>query len=196
MTGNNSGYDWANWRRSDGMRDLITAVCILVFAVGGFLFINPEGSGVYPGDDGMTWQTMPFIYSGLLLALACVYIIQSLRQIRREAVSPDAYRTEVDPDTAKEEKIIFKRRMITLVMLLVYVSLLRTFGFAVMTPIFLFALFRLFQRGQWKGDALISLVGSFFLWILFVRILHLNLQGGDLDPVTPFLLNSLKLIGL
>ncbi|MEV8468902.1 tripartite tricarboxylate transporter TctB family protein [Fluviibacterium sp. DFM31] len=178
---------------SEGWKDLVTAVGLLVFALAGFLYINPNGSGVWPGPGGMTWRTMPFIYSSLLSVLSIIYVVQSILKIRAER---KLTRTPVPPEQQAENRLILFRRVATFAFLMAYVSLLRVFGFAIVTPIFLFALFRLYARGDWKGDAVISLVGAFALWLLFVRILHLNLKGYTWDPVTPFLLDALSMVGL
>ena len=178
---------------SDGIKDLITAVGILLFALAGFFFINPEGNPVWPGPGGMSWRTLPFFYAGLLTLLSLAYIGQSILKIRKERRSTSAAATQ---DPSPEAQVVLFRRITTVVLLLGYVSLIKLFGFALMTPVFLFCLFRLYERGPWRGDLLISLLGSILLWTLFVRILHLNLKGNLFDPVTPFLLNALKTVGL
>lgn len=183
----------ARWMAGEGVKELTTAVCILLFAVSGFLFINPENVAIYAEEGGISWQTMPFVYSGLLLALSLIYILQSLLKVRADMASPPAAIT--DPKELAEKKTVLFRRLASLGLLLGYVMLLRVFGFAIMTPLFLFALFRLYERGPWKGDAVISLVGGMLLWVLFIPVLHLNLKGDTFDPVTPFLTNALKAVG-
>lgn len=178
---------------SEGVKELLTAIGLLAFAIVGFVFINPNGSGIYPGAGGMTWRTLPFFYSGALTCLALLYIVQSLLQIRRErGVEPAV----LDPAAAAEARVVAFRRIVTLGLLLGYAMLLRVFGFAIMTPLFLFGLFQLYGRGKPAGDAGISLIGGLALWVLFVAILKLNLKGTFFDPVTPFLLKITSLVGL
>lgn len=179
---------------SDGGKDLVTAICILLFAIGGFVFINSDGANVYPGEGGITWQTMPFVYAGLLLLLGVIYAVQSYKKIQQEMATPLSI--QVNAQDVDDQKKIWFRRIGSLILLLIFVSLLKVLGFAIMAPLFLFSLFRLYQRGDWKGDLIISFIGGICLWFLFVPILHMNLKGEDLDPVTPFLLNSLKAVGL
>lgn len=181
------------WGGSEGEKDLFTAVALLAFALGGFAFINLDGAVAYPGPGGITWKTMPFIYSGGLAFLSLIYIGQSIRKISREKATP---RVPVSAEREAEERLIFTRRWITLALLLTYAALMKVIGFAILTPPFLFALFRLYGRGNALGDAALSLVGGFALWMLFVPVLQLNLKGGWFDPVTPFLLNALSMVGL
>ncbi len=178
----------------DGVKDLATAICIMLFAVGGFLFINPEDANVYPGEGGITWQTLPLGYSGLLLFLASIYAIQSLIKIRRQIASPPP--READPQALVDRRTIAVRRLTSLALLLVFASLLKILGLAILAPLFLFAMFRLYKRGSWQSDAAIAAIGGMCLWILFVPILQLNLKGDELDPVTPFLLSIFKAVGL
>lgn len=193
MKSNSNKASASRWA-SEGMQEVITACAIMLFALGGFVFINPDGANVYPGEGGITWQTMPFVYAGLLLLLGVIYAAQSYKKIRQEMATPIL--VEVDAQEVDDQKKIWFRRVGSLILLLIFVSLLKILGFAVMAPLFLFSLFRLYQRGNWKGDLIISVIGGICLWFLFVPILHMNLKGDDLDPVTPFLLNTLKTLGL
>lgn len=183
----------SRWVESEGRKDLATALGLLGFAIGAFVFINSDGASVYLGPGGISWRTMPFIYAGGLVALSLIYIAQSIAKIVAErAETPD----RPDPARAAEDRLIVRRRWITLALLLTYAATLKLLGFVIVTPVFLFLLFRLYARGRWRGDLALSLVGGLALWGLFVRILKLNLKGTWFDPVTPFLLDALKLLGL
>ncbi|MBV1866693.1 MAG: tripartite tricarboxylate transporter TctB family protein [Marinosulfonomonas sp.] len=183
----------AGWLSGEGGKDILTAVGLLVFALCGFLFLNPESRSAFAGSDGMTWRTMPLIYASLLAGLGAIYLWQSIRKFQAERQQEQE---PVPEQTRAEDRTIFFRRTTTIGMLLVYVALMGEFGFAMTTPIFMFLLFRLFKRGSWQGDALISFIGASLLWILFVRILHLNLEGDTWDPVTSFLLGSFRALGV
>lgn len=178
---------------NDALKELITAVCLLAFAIGGFLFINPEGATVYPGDGGVSWQTLPFIYSSLLAALALIYLVQSVFKLRKQM---RAGVSQISNTHSATERDVFIRRIGSLVMLLAFAFSLKVFGLALATPVFLFLLFRLYQRGDWQTDMMLSVVGGFLLWVLFVPVLKMNLKGGDLDVLTPFLLKTLNAVGL
>ncbi|MDC0738300.1 tripartite tricarboxylate transporter TctB family protein [Cognatishimia sp. SS12] len=178
---------------SDAQKDLLTALCILVFALGGFFFINSEGASVYPGDGGLTWRTLPFIYSGLLTGLSLIYLTQSFHKMRAEDAGAPKARDAAEERT---ERIVWVRRIGSLLLLLAFAMTLKVFGFATVVPIFLFLLFRLYQRGRWQTDLMLSIGGGFLLWVLFVPVLKMNLKGGALDVLTPILLKALKAVGL
>lgn len=188
-----SQNDEMHWFATEGGKDLLTAIGILIFALCGFIFLNPEGRSAFAGSDGMTWRTMPLIYTSLLAGLGAIYFWQSVRKIKLERGLELAH---VTAQERAEDRLILFRRVAAIGILLIYVTLMNEFGFAITTPVFMFLLFRLFKRCPWPGDALISLVGSSVLWVLFVRILHLNLKGDTWDPVTPFLLGILKALGI
>ena len=183
----------ARMAASEGYRDLLTAVCLFTFAIGGFVFINPNGAAVYPGDGGLTWRTLPFAYSAGLALLAAIYALQSLRRIRAERAVALAPHDAAAMDAART---VFIRRTATLVLLLVFASLLQVIGLAILAPVFLFLLFRLYKRGSLRGDIALSVIGGACLWFLFVPVLKLNLAGGALDPVTPALLGLLSAVEL
>ena len=173
--------------------EVITALGLAVFAVCGVLFINSDGLDVYPGPGGITWQTLPVGYSWALLALALLYLVQSLIKLRTEIASYSRPARSVQKRS--EARTIFLRRTGTIVFLIVYIALLGQVGFAIATPLFLLALLRLYQRGSLGGDIAISVSGGLILWLLFVPLLKLNLRGEAFDPVTPALQRLLSLIG-
>lgn len=178
---------------SDAQKDLITALAILGFAIGGFLFVNPNGVSVYPGDGGLTWRTLPFIYATLLCILSLIYVAQSLQKMRNERTQNVAQDDDQQPEF---ERVVRVRRIGSLLLLLCFAATLKVFGFAVVAPILLFLLFRLYQRGHWKTDLMLSFGGGLALWVLFVPVLKMNLKGGSLDALTPILLSTLNAVGM
>ena len=193
MPRKSAGARTPRWLESEGKKDLVTALGLLAFAIGAFVFINADGAVVYPGPGGISWRTMPFAYAGGLCILSLIYIAQSWAKI----VAERAETAEApNPALAEEARLIARRRWVTLGLLLTYAGTLRLVGFAIVTPVFLFLLFRLYARGSWRGDLAVSFIGGLALWVLFVRILRLNLKGTWFDPVTPFLLDALKSVGL
>lgn len=188
------GRDRSAFWQGEGTKDLLTAVVLLLVAVAGFAFINPNGASVYPGDGGLTWRTLPFGYAGILALLACVYMAQSIRKIRSE-LSECAPRT-ASPEQMSEDRVVLVRRVVSIALLVGFATLLKVFGFALMAPIFLFCLFRLYQRGPWTGDLGLSVGGGLALWLLCVPVLKMNLKGDFFDPLTPALLGLTKMAGL
>lgn len=181
------------WEMSEAKKDLLTGIALLLLAIGGFVFINPNGASVYAGDGGLTWRSMPFAYASALVLTSSIYIFQSLRKMRAPGGAKAEPKDELQRRTART---VLVRRVVTLVLLLVFAALLQVIGFAILAPLFLFALFRLYERGRWQGDATLALVGGFCLWLLFVPVLKLNLAGAVFDPLTPLLMRLVAAVGL
>lgn len=182
----------------EGSRELLTALAILLFAAAGILFINPEGSEIYAGAGGLTWQTLPFGYASLLGILGLIYLVQAISQLRAEiaAAPTEVATTPVTDALQAEARTVLLRRIGTVVALVVYAMTIPHFGFLMMTPVFLLAMFRLYSRGSLAGDIGFALIGGPLLWLLFVPILKLDLAGETFDPLTTPLLHILRAVGI
>ena len=62
----------------------------------------------------------------------------------------------------------------TIVLFMLYILALSTFGFLFTTPFFLFFSMLLFGERNWLRMAVISIVGAFVLYLFFVRLLHVH----------------------
>lgn len=188
-------------------KDLALGVFILAIAAGGFLFVNPTDAPVTPGPGGITWRTLPWIYSGLLLALSLVFIATTFlapsgsSKAVEESAEPAV--TAAADEAADEQEPLWlglrrstARRVLIVLSLILYTQALEAFGFALATPVFLLALLYLFGRRDLRENLLTSFAGGFVLWLLFVHFLHMPLRGSLWDPVTPLLTGSLKALGV
>lgn len=175
----------------DKARDLVLAGAIALFAIGGFVFVNPTGVEVFQGPGGLSWRSLPFLYSGLLLALTLLFAAATLRDLllARRSGAAEAPRERTPPS-------VTLRRAATLAVLLLYVAGFTAFGFTLTTPLFLFCMFYVFGRTSLAGNLALALVGGAALWLLFVQILDLPLRGHLWDPVTPALSHALRALGL
>jgi len=163
------------------------AFALALVGIGGFVFINPTGSDVYPGPGGMNWQTLPLIYSGLLLALVGVYVLSTLADLRHlfRGEAPRSMLGERPPVSGSNLSNL--RRVLTLLCLVFYAVGLREVGFAIATTVLLFVMLRVLGRTDLLRNAVVSILGGLLLWILFVGILKLPLTGQFWDPLTPVL---------
>lgn len=97
---------------NEKLKDLSLAATLLAIGIGGFLFINPQGAEVTEGPGGMTWRSMPFIYSGLILLLAAIWLIRGVVEYLRgdaaEEPSAKAAKAPASPATTA-------RRVITVI---------------------------------------------------------------------------------
>ncbi|MEZ5650087.1 MAG: tripartite tricarboxylate transporter TctB family protein [Burkholderiaceae bacterium] len=179
------------------VKDLVTAALLAVVGIGGFVFINPRGATVNIGPGGLSWQSLPFIYSGLLLVLTAVYALSAVRalmaarrQARPDRAAPDARTSDDDA-----ERLTNRRRAAVALCTLLYALALPRFGFVISTPVLLFVLFRVFGRKDSVRNGITALVGGALLALLFIGVLHLPLQGTTWDPATRALGDLMRMLG-
>ena len=87
------------------------------------------------------------------------------------------------------------RRVLCVACILLYALGIETVGFALSTPLLLFAMLRILGRRHLGHNLALALVGGLLLWILFVGVLKLPMTGLVWDPVTPVLNDLYRLTG-
>ena len=188
---------------NERVKDLVTVVLLLAVGVGGFLFINPKGAAITEGPGGLSWRSLPFIYSGLLIGLTLVYGLTSAyglwRAVRNgedgetgEAASPEL-RDEGDRKAARTADL---RRVAVVVCLAAYALSLPMFGFIITTPVLLLVLFYAFGRTRLSHNLTLAIVGGAVLSLLFIGLLKLPLRGAVWDPATPSVSQLFRTLGL
>lgn len=197
--------------QTDKAKDLTLGLVVLAIAIGGFLFVNPTGAAVTKGVGGLTWRTLPFIYSGLLLVFALLFLGFTLFQGKQPVSGEEAIENElaaeaaaIDGGAADEQQapkmfgldLADLRRLAVIALLIAYSKAIGLFGFAMSTPVFLFAVLYVFGKTKLVENLLVSLIGGAVLWLLFSYLLHMPLTGGAWDPLTPALNHSLKALGI
>ena len=178
-------------RTREAARDLALVAALAAIGVGGFLFVNPTGSEVYPGPGGLTRHSLPFIYSGLLLFLVGLLGVSALRRLWRARAAPAGAAADDSGETAGT--VI--RRVLCVACILLYALGIETVGFAIATPLLLFATLRILGRRRLGHNLVLALAGGLLLWILFVGVLKLPMTGLVWDPVTPVLNDLYRLTG-
>lgn len=181
-------------------KDVALGGFVVGIALAGFVFVNPTDAPVVAQAGGMSWRTLPYIYSGLLLFLACLFIGTTILHgpVPVEDHSTEQEQTDTGND-AEDGRILTQsmiRRLLVVVLLIVYSQLLRSFGFAISTPIFLFAIQLTFGNRNLGKIVAVSVIGGGVLWVLFAHLLHMPLRGDLWDPVSPFLTHVLNAIGI
>jgi len=193
--------------QSEKLKEVLLGVFVLGISIVGFLFVNPTGAPVTEGPGGLSWQTVPFIYSGLLMALAVVFLAITVirgpipvdEQTTEEAV---AEAEEDAREAAAPHPMLFgvalstARRIAVIVLLVVYSTTMDSYGFALTTPPFLFLVLYIFGRTKFIENLLVSLIGSAVLWTLFAYLLKMPLTGHVWDPITPALSAALRALGI
>ena len=178
------------------LKDLVLAVVLVAIGIGGFLFINPQGADVTTGPGGLSWRSLPFIYSGLLIALSLIYGASTAIGLRRAIADANGTQHGSQIETRPGERKANGRRVATLIALVGYALALPLFGFAIATPLLLLAMFVVLGREGLASNIGLALFGGFLLWLLFVRVLKLPLRGDLWDPITPILSKIVGAIGL
>jgi putative tricarboxylic transport membrane protein len=112
---------------------------------------------------------MIFGASGVLGLLALHQFIKSLRSFKHKQ------------ETAAEG-IHWGRIVAVVAANLLYIFLLQPLGYLVCTFLFLSFLFQILERGRWVPRVIGSALTSFLTYVLFARLLQLNLPRG----VIPF----------
>lgn len=185
---------------SEKHKDMALGFCVLLFALGGFLFVNPTDAPLTEGPGGLSWRTIPYIYSGLLLLLAVLFILITYFRgpIPVDDGGADAAIEEADNEARPEAlgiRVSTVRRAGVVIALIAYSQALSAFGFAVSTPVFLFVVLWLFGRTRIRQNLLVSIIGGLALWLLFDHLLKMPLRGDLWDPVSPALTHLMRALG-
>jgi len=130
-------------------------------------FVDRPGFVISSGP--LDYASVPTICAAGIVFLASLYTIGSvIRLVRLGGLDPRRWEKSVSsPSTAT------LRRLGTVVLLVAYVLVLRALPFFVATAFFLALMFVLFGQTAWRKVALVALLGSAGLTLLFVQLLKL-----------------------
>lgn len=193
--------------QSEQLKEVAIGVFILAISVVGFVFVNPTDAAVTEGPGGMSWRTIPYIYSGLLMALAVLFLAITIFKgpIPVDSVTPAEAAVDAD-EQAREAAaphptwlglpLSLVRRIAVIAALIVYSQVIQAFGFALSTPVFLFLVLYIFGRTKLVENLLVSVIGGLVLWTLFAHLLKMPLAGSVWDPVSPALGAAFKALGV
>jgi putative tricarboxylic transport membrane protein len=89
-----------------------------------------------------------------------------------------SFRLRKPPSEATDERIHWGRIISVITANLLYILLLKPVGYLICTFIFLCFLFQVLEKGRWVSRMIGSALTSFLTYLLFVRLLSLNLPKG------------------
>ena len=152
-------------RLAETVKDLALTVVLACIGVGGFLFVNPTGTDVFEGPGGMSWRSLPFIYSGLLLFLVALLGASTLHDMLRlrRGREPMALLGERPPDAS--DRGTWLKRALTVACIFLYAVGIEAFGFAISTPLLLFVMLAVLGQRNYGRNLLLALVGGLLLWV-------------------------------
>lgn len=193
--------------QSEKVQEILLGTFVLGIGIVGFVFINPTDAPVTEGPGGLSWRTVPFIYAGLLIALAVVFLAITIIRgpIPVDEVTPEEAEYDAEEEAMEAAaphptmfgvQIATLRRVAVIVALILYAQAMNAFGFAMTTPLFLFFVLYVFGRTKLGENLLVSIVGGFVLWTLFAHLLKMPLTGHTWDPLTPALGAALRALGV
>ena len=159
--------------KGDVIKDIIMGVSLIIIGIGCFFTYNPSEATLDIGTDGMSFATYPLGIAFLLLFLSIIYLFNSLRkylvitQLKNERIN--------FVENVFENKQLYFKRFGSVILLIIYASSLGKLNFLISTCVFLFAAFYLYDRRDFFKMIIISVIGSAFLYMLFVYFLKLQL---------------------
>ena len=159
--------------KGDVIKDIIMGVSLIIIGIGCFFTYNPSDATLDIGTDGMSFATYPLGIAFLLLFLSFIYLFNSLRkyvvitQLKNEKIN--------FVENIFANKQLYFKRFGSVILLIIYASSLGNLNFLISTGVFLFAAFYLYDRRDFFKMIIISVIGSAFLYMLFVYFLKLQL---------------------
>ncbi len=151
-------------------RELISSLLFFVFA----LIYTVESSTLSRGDiikPGPGF--LPLVLGVFLMGLTAIYAWQTYRRS--------------DDGGEKLDPMISKIAVLILLAIAFFVFFLETLGYLLCTTIMLIALFRITHFKNWAWSIGTALVSSLATWLIFVRMLQVQMPSGIIESFLSFL---------
>ena len=159
--------------KGDMIKDIIMGISLIIIGIVCFFTYNPSDAELEIGTDGMTFATYPLGVTVLFLFLSIIYLSNSLRKYL--AIIKSGHKKISVIKNIIDNKQLYLKRVGSVILLIIYASTLGKLNFLISTVIFLFTAFCLYDRRDYFKMIMISLIGSAFLYMLFVYFLKLQL---------------------
>lgn len=151
------------------MADRIIFVCILV--LGGVYFWATSKIPTLEIGDPLGPKAFPQLLGiGLLLSAVMLFF-----EILKERKTPAAPKAPSSDDTSKRQYLTIAGAV---VVTLVCFMLFEPLGYIVSTALYLLIMTSYFNRGRWLMNVLTSLLYSVISYVMFVKMLGVNLPKG------------------
>jgi len=158
-------------KKSDLVKDILIGFFFLIISVGAFFAYNPADAPLDVGTDGMNFATYPLGVASLLTILVLIYLITSFKKFF--SAQQDYNFFKYLNQSIQDNKSLYFKRILTVILLTVYALILGEINFMLLTSVFLFAVFYLYERRDFFFMITLSLLGGGFSYALFVYFLKL-----------------------
>ncbi len=158
-------------QKNEHLKDVCIAVLVLIISIGCFFTYNPADAPLQVGTDGMTFATYPLGVASLLTILGTIYFIISLKKYltSNEKYNLFGYILKA----IKDNRSLYFKRIGTVVLLVAFALILGKVNFLIVTSVFLFLGFYLYDRRDYIFMIILSVLGGLFSYGLFVYFLKL-----------------------
>ena len=162
------------------VKDLLLGSGLLAVGVVALLAIRtPQEQTRISSGAELTYATLPTIYAWILIALVSLYMGKTAFALWKSRLTdrrgtPGGIPEASTPEAAfSSQRTVILRTAVTLLILLVYVLLLDSVHFFILTVLFLSVLFFVYGQRSIPKIAAVSLVGGAVFYFLFISILKL-----------------------
>jgi putative tricarboxylic transport membrane protein len=153
------------------MADRVIFVCTLVLAAV-YLYFTEQLPSLEIGDP-LGPKAFPRLLGAGLVLTAIVMVFEMVRA-RKAAQAPDAAAAPADPVQRKATMVVAAAAVWTLLYFLVF----ETLGYVIATMLYLYPLMAYFNSGRQVMNALTAVLFSLGSYLMFVKILGVNLAPG------------------
>ena len=158
-------------KKSDYFKDMLIALMVLFISIGCFFTYNPADAPMDLGSDGMNFATYPLGVASFLTFLGMIYLVISIKKYLSSSDHFDF--TKQLLQAIKDNKSLYFKRIGTVVLLILFSIILGEINFMLVTSVFLFLGFYLYDRRDYIFMIILSLLGGGFSYGLFVYFLKL-----------------------
>ena len=162
------------------VKDLLLGSGLLAVGFVALLAIRaPQEQTRISSGAELTYATLPTIYAWILIALVSLYMGKTAfalwKSRPRDGQPADQDRAKASTPEAvfSSQRTVILRTAATLLILLVYVLLLESVHFFILTVLFLAVLFFVYGQRSIPKIAAVSLVGGAVFYFLFIYLLKL-----------------------
>lgn len=159
-------------------KNLFPGIVLSLFSAGYIIYATQIEVFTGSGSTPLSARFIPYLWGGCLLLLSIILIFRGIKQ-RKEAV---------EKGTIEKKSVnlagLFKEHyevILTFIFLAIYIALMESVGFLIMTILFLFGEILILtpkDKRNYIITAIVAIVFSFGIDFIFVRLLNVMLPLG------------------